>query len=91
MVVVEALAIGEREVGVVSVVGVVLDERDVAAAERLDERADDGGLAGAGAAGDADDHGTLQSYLTSLDRLAVSRWSALDRPVGTYHRTTSHG
>ena len=54
MVVVERGAILEPQVEAIAVVAIVVEDGDAVGAERLDDAADDGGLARAGSAGDAD-------------------------------------
>ena len=55
VVVVDALALLERPVGLRAVVVILLDEDADAGRQRLEHGAGDGRLAGAGAAGDAED------------------------------------
>ena len=69
MVLVERGAILEPQIEPVAVVAIVIEDRDRVGPERLDDAADDGGLAGAGPAGDADDQPALL-WLWPIRRLA---------------------
>ena len=81
VIVVDALALLERQVGLRAVVVVLLDEDADAGRQRLEHGAGDGGLAGAGAAGDAEHEGRPGTLIAAALRQCSPLPSAVGEPT----------
>ena len=75
MVVIERRPLLEAQVAAIAIVPIVLHDGDLVVAQALDDAADDGGLAGAGSAGDSDDDG-VRGMKSARPRIIRHRHSA---------------